>query len=140
MKTAEEQFRDKQANMSNEALIGFVEDQISDLAKSYGKSHKMSIPPSITDTDMLLSELVRRFKEYANQPQTKEVEKVSTVYGRIKLPSDNDLFYKPQTKEVDWDEIRNIISDNMDRLGIACLLYTSPSPRDGLLSRMPSSA
>ena len=24
--------------------------------------------------------------------------------------------------------------------GFACLLYTSPSPRDGLLSRMPSSA
>ena len=24
--------------------------------------------------------------------------------------------------------------------GYACLLYTSPSPRDGLLSRMPSSA
>ena len=24
--------------------------------------------------------------------------------------------------------------------GIVCLLYTSPSPRDGLLSRMPSSA
>ena len=25
-------------------------------------------------------------------------------------------------------------------LDAACLLYTSPSPRDGLLSRMPSSA
>ena len=25
-------------------------------------------------------------------------------------------------------------------VGIPCLLYTSPSPRDGLLSRMPSSA
>ena len=25
-------------------------------------------------------------------------------------------------------------------LNIPCLLYTSPSPRDGLLSRMPSSA
>ena len=24
--------------------------------------------------------------------------------------------------------------------GMGCLLYTSPSPRDGLLSRMPSSA
>ena len=24
--------------------------------------------------------------------------------------------------------------------GIVCLLYTSPSPRDGLLARMPSSA
>ena len=27
-----------------------------------------------------------------------------------------------------------------DSVIIACLLYTSPSPRDGLLSRMPSSA
>ena len=26
------------------------------------------------------------------------------------------------------------------RLPVICLLYTSPSPRDGLLSRMPSSA
>ena len=25
-------------------------------------------------------------------------------------------------------------------MGFPCLLYTSPSPRDGLLSRMPSSA
>ena len=27
-----------------------------------------------------------------------------------------------------------------DYAASACLLYTSPSPRDGLLSRMPSSA
>ena len=30
-------------------------------------------------------------------------------------------------------------SENSDR-AFDCLLYTSPSPRDGLLSRMPSSA
>ena len=35
-------------------------------------------------------------------------------------------------KPLSFDEIQ-------DQLGI-CLLYTSPSPRDGLLSRMPSSA
>ena len=29
---------------------------------------------------------------------------------------------------------------NILPLSIGCLLYTSPSPRDGLLSRMPSSA
>ena len=29
---------------------------------------------------------------------------------------------------------------NEKELHIYCLLYTSPSPRDGLLSRMPSSA
>ena len=35
------------------------------------------------------------------------------------------------------------IDDHCYQLGLessACLLYTSPSPRDGLLSRMPSSA
>ena len=30
--------------------------------------------------------------------------------------------------------------DNVRNQGDICLLYTSPSPRDGLLSRMPSSA
>ena len=29
---------------------------------------------------------------------------------------------------------------NAEALLLSCLLYTSPSPRDGLLSRMPSSA
>ena len=36
-----------------------------------------------------------------------------------------------------------ILSESLASLGAevtACLLYTSPSPRDGLLSRMPSSA
>ena len=35
------------------------------------------------------------------------------------------------------------IADSIDPFELAnnpCLLYTSPSPRDGLLSRMPSSA
>ena len=31
-------------------------------------------------------------------------------------------------------------SDPLDGLGISCLLYTSPSPRDKRQSRMPSSA
>ena len=34
-----------------------------------------------------------------------------------------------------------VSSDRQDvDLSVSCLLYTSPSPRDGLLSRMPSSA
>ena len=34
----------------------------------------------------------------------------------------------------------NIDGDNPAAMRYTCLLYTSPSPRDGLLSRMPSSA
>ena len=33
-----------------------------------------------------------------------------------------------------------VITRGIEALGPDCLLYTSPSPRDGLLSRMPSSA
>ena len=35
------------------------------------------------------------------------------------------------------ERLDEIIKDEYYRI---CLLYTSPSPRDGLLSRMPSSA
>ena len=34
----------------------------------------------------------------------------------------------------------SIILSNGNEVPEGCLLYTSPSPRDGLLSRMPSSA
>ena len=32
------------------------------------------------------------------------------------------------------------VASTMENQAFGCLLYTSPSPRDGLLSRMPSSA
>ena len=34
----------------------------------------------------------------------------------------------------------DLVMKKIVRSSISCLLYTSPSPRDGLLSRMPSSA
>ena len=37
------------------------------------------------------------------------------------------------------DKIDNILNSLFETIN-TCLLYTSPSPRDGLLSRMPSSA
>ena len=39
-----------------------------------------------------------------------------------------------------WDKVRADIEWFTKHNAKACLLYTSPSPRDGLLSRMPSSA
>ena len=37
-------------------------------------------------------------------------------------------------------DLKNTYLRNGDLINKVCLLYTSPSPRDGLLSRMPSSA
>ena len=44
---------------------------------------------------------------------------------------------------VDNDELRKTISNLYPKINVhgkTCLLYTSPSPRDGATSRMPSSA
>ena len=51
--------------------------------------------------------------------------------------------YFPITEEIPImlpDELRDKKQDIEFLEKYACLLYTSPSPRDGLLSRMPSSA
>ena len=50
----------------------------------------------------------------------------------IAVATENDLTYFPlrhSDTDIDYERINKI-----------CLLYTSPSPRDGLLSLMPSSA
>ena len=52
------------------------------------------------------------------------------VSGVAQRPGDIVKSYSGKTIEV----------LNTDAEGRFCLLYTSPSPRDGLLSRMPSSA
>ena len=50
---------------------------------------------------------------------------------------------RPYTSALE-DVIHHILPDidraDLDLLQIRCLLYTSPSPRDGTSSRMPSSA
>ena len=53
--------------------------------------------------------------------------------------------YRPQivaSLSAGLQSVRNLLPDNTIQTANLkpCLLYTSPSPRDGLLSRMPSSA
>ena len=62
MKMTEEKFEQKQAEMSNEELIRLANKEVRELAMTGGKSHKMCVPPSIYDTDMILSEAIRRFE------------------------------------------------------------------------------
>ena len=43
------------------------------------------------------------------------------------------------TKQM-FDRLKSGVDNTGTKKPVSCLLYTSPSPRDGLLSRMPSSA
>ena len=72
----------------------------------------VGLPLSLDNSDNQQTQLVRNFNK--------------ELINFFKLPS------------VFWDE--RFSSDVIFKEMRSCLLYTSPSPRDGLLSRMPSSA
>jgi len=84
MKTPDELFRDKQANMNDKELIDLVDKQISELAKTGGRSHRMCVPPMVNDTDMLLSEMLRRFKLL--------VEPAQSIQGDEFCPCNSDNY------------------------------------------------
>ena len=50
--------------------------------------------------------------------------------------------HRSNTRTLLWKDYRQTtqIVDDMTAFNMSCLLYTSPSPRDATLSRMPSSA
>ena len=70
----------------------------------------------------------------------------SGLISKIKKFFRNPFFIKTQSVSEVTDFLKdavdlNIIDKEAESIANkACLLYTSPSPRDGLLSRMPSSA
>ena len=57
------EFKNNMAKLSDIELAEMAHKEISNLAKTGGKSFKMCVPPEITDSDMLLSELVTRFEK-----------------------------------------------------------------------------
>ena len=66
-----------------------------------------------------------RVAVFAKGDKAKEAEEAGAD-----IVGDDDLVAKVQEGFLDFDRV----------IATPCLLYTSPSPRDGLLSRMPSSA
>ena len=58
------------------------------------------------------------------------------------VDDDGDTVHAAVTVDLNVDSIVTVrwIHASDERPQGLCLLYTSPSPRDGLLSRMPSSA
>lgn len=66
-----EEFKAKQAAMSDAELAELAEKEVRSLDRTYGKSLRMCVPPMITDTDMLLCELINRFKRLTIKEETK---------------------------------------------------------------------
>ena len=75
--------------------------------------------------------------EQAAKP-TKTSKQAAAGKGRPKADRETKKLVSLALYPSSYSDLQNIAYVN--RQSVSCLLYTSPSPRDGLLSRMPTSA
>eukprot|EP01016_Furgasonia_blochmanni_P002694 TRINITY_DN11053_c0_g2_i3.p1 TRINITY_DN11053_c0_g2~~TRINITY_DN11053_c0_g2_i3.p1 ORF type:complete len:297 (+),score=49.96 TRINITY_DN11053_c0_g2_i3:64-954(+) len=128
--------------------------------KKVVESHRAVSPPSVlnaqTRRDRELDFEAKRqeeFQKVVNELQRLEDKKSRAQTAHDQMMRKRTVSVQKQLKHVDEikqraEELKVIESDHalnkvLRRLvgkPQSCLLYTSPSPRDGLLSRMPSSA
>ena len=86
--------------------------------------------------------------EYESKTLAKAFEEITGIKVKHDLIGEGDVVEKLQTSMQSGKSIYDGWITDSDLIGthyrygkiMNCLLYTSPSPRDGLLSRMPSSA
>ena len=77
-------------------------------------------------------------EEAIKTAQEKLAELIRSDFARIdRMKADEEV---TDFSKLDTITIGVMPGDGIGPLIMTCLLYTSPSPRDGLLSRMPSSA
>jgi len=61
-----EEFRQLQAEMPDEELVKIATEELSKMCHTGGNSFHMSVPVKTTDTDMIFSQLLVRFKASKN--------------------------------------------------------------------------
>ena len=99
--------------------------------------------------DAVVARLDLRIQELTVRCETKTRDNVfvqMTIAVQYQVQNAFDAFYKlanpkTQIESYVYDVVRARVPGlTLDQAFEACLLYTSPSPRDATLSRMPSSA
>ena len=71
---------------------------------------------------------------------TEKSQRLRETGGAATAAAEGEAYKQKLVFEVARDANKIEIRSAIQSLFKVCLLYTSPSPRDGLLSRMPSSA
>ena len=79
--------------------------------------------------------LSQNLNKYLKNTVSSQLWDNNSLTYRIK----NDTIFKTYKIDLETLEV-NETDENQSRRNRGCLLYTSPSPRDATLSRMPSSA
>jgi hypothetical protein len=61
-----EEFKQKLSAIPDKELVEMVEKTLTELCKTGGRSFVMCVPPKLTDTDIIISEVINRFKKVLN--------------------------------------------------------------------------
>lgn len=64
-----EEFQNKVQSVSDYDLIVMADKALSKLCSTGGSSFTMTVPPRIDDTDIVFSEIIRRFKKEVKDGQ-----------------------------------------------------------------------
>ena len=134
----------------------------------WGQNHRVAVAIEVDSGPVVESLLLQGFAVYSINPRqldrlrdryfpsgAKDDRRDALVLAQS-LRTDRQLFKRVEADDPDTitlrhvtrarDELQRSLQRTTNRLRnhlaqyFPCLLYTSPSPRDGLLSRMPSSA
>ena len=99
MKSYTELFEEKLLAMTDKELIKLCDKENGQLAKTYGKSHHMSIPPQITDTDMLFAQLTKRFEKSIESDSITTHDLTDLDQARDDYYNRDKLFERKQVKD-----------------------------------------
>ncbi len=108
MKTNEE-FEAEQNAISDNKLAEMAHRALSKLCDTGGRSFTMTVPPRIDDTDMVIAELIKRFKFYAAQhgfEMPTEAERNNAMLNYCANPTeDGGVDFDQKQANAFWDGI-----------------------------------
>ena len=121
--------------------LKFIEDKAQERKKLIQKKEQLSNDKNIISDSFRTAPSDAEKKILMNQSKIidEEVRLLKSSLQKMEDILNNHLLHIPNLPH-DTCPIGESDKDNKLLDKIICLLYTSPSPRDGLLSRMPSSA
>ena len=130
--------------------LGF-KDEIVSVKNGYGRNFLIPTGKAVLATESAKKVLAENLKQKAFKEKAiiDEANKTATKISKLELKisakvgPDGKLFGSISNADVAkslLDKKIEVEKENISIPGKSCLLYTSPSPRDATLSRMPSSA
>ena len=121
----------------NSGGIHIVEPDLDILVKSAVNGGRLKAASEPCEADVFIIAVPTPFKE-EKKPDLSYVAEATRAISPYLQPGNLVILESTSPVGTTDEVVASILAEEGHRVG--CLLYTSPSPRDGLLSRMPSSA